>query len=87
MSITSRFVGLLLVVGAAWIAVPAEASVRVIPKPASVDQRGDARFHLSPDTEIVVGRSSADARSVANYLADLLRRGVRVARLPRCRAY
>ena len=74
MSITSRFVGLLLVVGAAWIAVPAEASVRVIPKPASVDQRNDARFRLSPDTEIVVGRSSAEAASVANYLADLLRR-------------
>src|SRR5215216_5167309 len=65
-----------LVTGVQTCALPisAEASVRVIPKPASVDQRNDGRFRLSPDTEIVVGRSSAEAASVANYLADLLRR-------------
>jgi hypothetical protein len=48
-SVRSRLVGLALVAGAVSIGTPAQAAVTVIPKPASLHQRG-AGFALTPGT-------------------------------------
>jgi hexosaminidase len=44
----------------------------VIPKPALIEPSGQA-FGLTSDTHIVVRRGSAEAASVGNYLAELVR--------------
>lgn len=74
MSSRWRLGGLVLVVGGLALAGPAQASVDVIPKPASVEQRGHARFELTPDTRIVVAPRQRAVRGVADQLAGLLRR-------------
>jgi hexosaminidase len=56
------------------MAGPAAASVDVIPKPASVEQRAHDSFALTADTRIVVRHRSRDAAPVAGDLARLLRR-------------
>jgi hexosaminidase len=63
-------------VGAVLLAIggPAQASVDVIPKPGSVNQRGHGAFALTADTRIVVGGRAPEAAAVAGGLADLLRR-------------
>jgi hexosaminidase len=69
---SSRLVCLVLAVGAASMAAPAQAAETVIPKPASIERSGEA-FGLTSDTRIVVERGSREAAGVGNYLAELLR--------------
>jgi hexosaminidase len=66
----TRLFGLVLVAGALSMGgATAQAAVNVIPKPASLQQRGGS-FHLTPDTRIVAGRRAA---GVADDLAQVLR--------------
>ena len=46
----------------------------VIPRPASIEKRGDAPFALTPDTHIVAAAAGEEATAVADHLAALLRR-------------
>jgi len=56
------------------MAEPAAAAVDVIPKPASVEQRGHGAFALTANARIVVTHGSRPAASVAAGFARLLRR-------------
>ena len=69
----SRLALIALLAGSLWVTGPAQAAVKVIPRPASIEERPGESFLLAPHTRIVVEPGSRTASVVAGRLARFFR--------------